>query len=466
MDREGKRVHLKGVALGGWLNMEHFILGYPGTETAFRNAVKCVLGEDKASFFFERLLENFITEDDIEFIAGLGCNVVRVALNYRLFEDDGNPFFFKEEGFRHLDRVIEYARRHGVYVIIDLHAVQGWQNPDWHCDNPYQATLIWSHSQYRERFYSLWRCIARRYRDEEAVAGYDVMNEPVTGDPKALNEVYNGVLKAIRSVDTEHIVFLKGNLWGTSFEEIDHPDDENIVYSVHHYVLPGLVDAPYPTKLEGKIFDKHVLEEEYVKKTMVPRKRGTPIYVGEFGSIFYGTGNDMYRVAVDEDLMSIFNKYGDHWTRWTYKDIGVMGLVYLSGDTPWMKFTERVRRIKRILGTDEWGPGSREGFRSKLTRSILEELKNTLRNEGVEYRDISIDYEGRRPPEKLKEAYSFSRNLKKALSNLLALYTLHLLAEQFSRLDYKELEKLAESFHLSNCIVRKKLAEAFKKYCK
>ena len=36
----------------------------------------------------------------------LGLNCLRLPFNYRHFEDDMNPFVFKESGFKHLDRVI------------------------------------------------------------------------------------------------------------------------------------------------------------------------------------------------------------------------------------------------------------------------------------------------------------------------------------------------------------------------
>ena len=36
VDAEGNRVVLRGVGLGGWMNMENFITGYPATESQMR----------------------------------------------------------------------------------------------------------------------------------------------------------------------------------------------------------------------------------------------------------------------------------------------------------------------------------------------------------------------------------------------------------------------------------------------
>jgi hypothetical protein len=62
----------------------------------------------------------------------LGLNLIRIPVNYRHFEDDMNPFVIVESGFKHLDRVIALCARHEIYTIIDLHALPGYQNQDWH----------------------------------------------------------------------------------------------------------------------------------------------------------------------------------------------------------------------------------------------------------------------------------------------------------------------------------------------
>src|SRR4029079_19260379 len=80
--RAGRRVLLQGVGLGGWMNMENFITGFPGTETLHRGALARVLGEEGTRRFFDRFLEVFFGEADAAFIASLGLNVVRLAVSY------------------------------------------------------------------------------------------------------------------------------------------------------------------------------------------------------------------------------------------------------------------------------------------------------------------------------------------------------------------------------------------------
>src|SRR3712207_9555882 len=61
---EGQTVVLRGFGLGGWMNMENFITGYPANEEAQREAVRAVLGQERCDYLFERFLEHFFTEDD------------------------------------------------------------------------------------------------------------------------------------------------------------------------------------------------------------------------------------------------------------------------------------------------------------------------------------------------------------------------------------------------------------------
>ena len=138
-----------GPCVGGWMNMEDFIDGFPGCEHDLRATMSEFIGPDKAHFFYDRLLDYFFNEDDVAFIKSFGANVVRLPLNYRHFERDDNPFHYLEDGFKRLDQAVEWCTKHGLYAILDLHSVQGWQNTDWHCDNSSRHTFSGSISSSR-----------------------------------------------------------------------------------------------------------------------------------------------------------------------------------------------------------------------------------------------------------------------------------------------------------------------------
>ncbi|HVT82646.1 MAG TPA: cellulase family glycosylhydrolase, partial [Phycisphaerae bacterium] len=258
--KAGRRVMLKGVGLGGWMNMENFITGFPATETLQRAALRKALGAEGYRAFFDTFLDVFFGEEDAAFLAGLGMNCVRVPVNYRHFEDDMKPFELKEEGFQVLDRVIERCARHGVYTVIDLHALPGFQNQHWHSDNPTHCSFFWEQKQFQDRVVHLWEAFARRYRDKAWVAGYNPINEPADPSRAVIYPFYERLHKAIRAIDADHILFLDGNRYSIEFD-IFKEVWPNTVYTPHDYALPGFVDGgDYPGMSRGKMIDKNALE--------------------------------------------------------------------------------------------------------------------------------------------------------------------------------------------------------------
>src|SRR2546421_3051793 len=269
VDGEGQVVTLRGFGLGGWMNMENFITGYPANEEAQRQAIRQVLGDDKYAFFFDRFLEYFFGRDDAQFIASLGLNLLRLPVNYRHFESDMEPFVIKEEGFKHLDRVIELCAQQQIYTIIDLHALPGYQNQDWHSDNPTHKTFFWQHKHFQDRVVHLGEAIATRYKDTPWLAGYNPINEPADPSQAQIEPFYRRLYQAIRAIDPNHILFLEGNRYSLDFHMFKDPLP-NVVYTTHDYALP--------------LSDKSALEQAFLQKSSYMRETGTPIWVGEFGS--------------------------------------------------------------------------------------------------------------------------------------------------------------------------------------
>src|SRR5256885_16097167 len=97
VDGEGQVVTLRGFGLGGWMNMENFITGYPANEEAQRQAIRQVPGDDKSASSFNRFLENSLGRDDAQSIAPQGLTIIRLPTNDRHFETDMEPFAINEE---------------------------------------------------------------------------------------------------------------------------------------------------------------------------------------------------------------------------------------------------------------------------------------------------------------------------------------------------------------------------------
>jgi endoglucanase len=432
-------VILRGLGLGGWMNMENFITGYPGTESQQRRALRRVLGEEGYTRFFDRFLSAFFTDEDAAFLASLGVNSLRVPFNYRHFEDDDAPFTIKEEGFRLLDSVVDACARHGIYTILDLHAVPGAQNQHWHSDNPTQWAHFWSQRQFQDRVVNLWEHLAEHYKDNPWVAGYNPVNEPGDAHGLAIRPFYERLEAAIRAVDPRHILFLDGNRYSTQFDQLGDPMP-NCVYTAHDYALPGFVDGgPYPGESRGKYIDRDQVEATFLERTEYMRETGTPIWVGEFGPVYTGDPErDEQRSRLLQDQLEIYRRHDASWALWTYKDIGLQGLVHADPDSAYLRRIAPVLEKKARLGVDSWG-STDHGI-----RDVLEPIEELFR---VEFPDFQPYPWGAH-----RWIHGHVRHV------MLAEAMVGDFARAFDGVQPDEAERLADAFAFEHCLVRRPLA--------
>lgn len=438
---DGTPVRLRGTALGGWLNMENFITGYPSAESVMRAAVCRALGAEWYDLFFDRLLASFFTEADARFLVDAGYNALRIPVNYRHFEDDARPFEVLEEGFRHLDRAVDLCARHNMYAIIDLHALPGAQNQRWHSDNPTHLAMFWQHRHFQDRVVRLWETIADRYQDNPWVAGYNPINEPADESRQIVGPFCRRLVAAIRAVDPRHILFLDGNTYSTEFDVFDVFDEPpaNTVYACHDYAMAGLAyGGPYPGQTRGVWQDATALEEKFLSRSEFSRKMQSPVWVGEFGPVYTGDPDkDAQRYQILGDQLEIYRRHGASWSLWTYKDIGLQGMVYVRADSAYLRrFGELVAKKKR-LGADAWGSDGSEP--AEIVQPVQELLAR-------EFPDFDPYPWGRR---------DWVRTLLQTI--MLAQPLVEEYAELFRGLGPTQLTALAESFRLENCRIREPL---------
>ncbi|MDH2424363.1 cellulase family glycosylhydrolase [Sphaerisporangium sp. TRM90804] len=432
---DGAPVRLRGVGLGGWMNMENFITGYPANESAMRDAVRGVLGEERQQLFFDRLLTRFFGPADADLLAQTGMNCVRIPVNYRHWESDDRPMEINQDGFRHLDRVIGLLAERRIYSVIDLHALPGSQNQHWHSDNPTHVANFWRHRHFQDRAVHLWEAIADHYKDNPWVAGYNPINEPGDVEGRVVGPFYDRLVKALRAVDPGHVLFLDGNTYSTDFS-IFREVYENTVFVCHDYALAGFAHGgPYPGYTRGEWVDRGHLERAFEKRTAFQRETGTPLWVGEFGPVYTGDPEvDEQRYRILSDQLEIFDGYDAGWSLWTYKDVGLQGLVHAAPDGAYLRrFGDFVAR-KKALGADRWG-------------STMEEAGDVL---APLHRLIEEEFP-RWEPYPWGARYQVDDLIRHIL---IAQALLPEYAELFGGLDDDEVTALADSFSLENCVRR------------
>lgn len=237
-----KPILLRGIGLGNWLLPEGYMFKFKTANSPrlISGVIDELVGEDEARRFWKSYRDNYITREDIRFIKQAGFNSVRIPFSYRLFVTDGETPKLDGAGYELLDRVVGWCKQEGLFVILDMHAAPGGQTGD-NIDDSWGYPFLFDSPESQELTVNIWRKIARRYKDEPAVIGYDLLNEPIPHffdiaylNPK-LEPLYRKIVRGIREVDRNHIIFLGGAQWDTNFKVFGPPFDDKLAYTFHKY---------------------------------------------------------------------------------------------------------------------------------------------------------------------------------------------------------------------------------------
>ncbi|KAH7419233.1 glycoside hydrolase family 5 protein [Cadophora sp. MPI-SDFR-AT-0126] len=451
VDGKGNEVVLKGAGLGGHMNMENFITGFSGHERQHRAAILAVLGKEKYEYFFEKFLDYFFTRSDAKYFASLGLNCVRIPFNYQHFEEDSNPGVYLEQGFKLLDRVVEHCAAEGLYVILDLHAVPGGQNQDWHSDSGMSEALFWRFREFQDRVVNLWIEIAKRYKGNPYVAGYNPLNEPADPQHVNLTSFYTRIEKEIRKIDPDHILFLDGNTYAMDFRKFDTVLP-NCVYSMHDYSIMGF---PMQEQFEGTAAQKTKLRASFERKVEFMRQKKVPIWNGEFGPVYAfdseadSEKTNAKRYALLKEQLSVYAETNVSWSIWLYKDIGYQGMMYVPKDSAWFKLLGPFIEKKAKLGVDFWGRDDKD------VGHIYAPIKQHFQDV------VPKEHWNKKYPSPL---WDMSRHIDRVVREcLLSEYLAYEMADYFKGKSFEELDELAASFKFENCVQRKDLNDILQK---
>lgn len=331
MDANGKKLYIVGTNLGNWLNPEGYMFDFKKTNCEWMiNDMVCELaGPDFAREFWQAFKDNYITEADIAYIKQTGANTIRLPFNYKLFtREDYMGKNDETEGFKQMDKVIDWCRKYDLHLILDMHDCPGGQTGD-NIDNGHGYPWLFENESSQQLFCQIWQKIASRYKDEPVILGYELMNEPIAtmfSDSlrAALNAklepLYKRATKAIREVDQNHIILLGGAQWNGNFEPFsDWKFDNKIMYTCHRY-------GGEPTKAAiQSIIDFR-------------DKIKLPMYMGEIGH-----NTDQWQA----DFCATMKKTNIGYTFWPYKKIDGSCMMGIKKPADWdstiVKFAEADR---------------------------------------------------------------------------------------------------------------------------
>ena len=239
---------IRGVNIGGWLSIEPFI-----TPSLFKRwsssdgiideyTLTKKLGNSAASTI-EKHYADFISESDFKEIQDAGLDHVRIQYSYwAVTTYDGDPYVPKIS-WRYLLRSIEWARKYGLRVKLDIHGLPGSQN-GWNHSGRLGSInwLVGSDGELnRKRSLEIHDQISQFFaqdRYKNVVTIYGLVNEPLMLSLPA-DKVLNWTTEAshlvrkngINATLVLHDGFLNLDKWDNMYKS--HPD--NMYLDTHQY---------------------------------------------------------------------------------------------------------------------------------------------------------------------------------------------------------------------------------------
>ncbi len=246
-------------------------------------------------------------QDMLDQMAHLGFNTLRLPYSNQLFDPGSaptginytlNPDLRGLQGLALMDKIVEGAQKAGLCVILDRH------RPD-----AYNQSLLWYTAKVPQSLWIQdWVMLAKHYRNDPAVIGADLHNEPqdpaTWGDGNPATDWRLAAEKAgnaVLAVDPHMLIIVEGiaiykgdrywwggNLEGAKKYPVELSVPHQLVYSAHDYgpevYEQSWFQAPNFPKNLPSIWQKHwaYLEQDGI----------APVIVGEFGDTSVGTDPD------------------------------------------------------------------------------------------------------------------------------------------------------------------------------
>lgn len=333
VNEKGEKVLLRAMGLGGWMLQEGYMLELGNMpQYMIKKRIEDLIGAEATKEFYTAWLANYTRKADIDAMASWGFNAIRLPMHYNLYtlpieqEPVKGQQTWLENGFAMTDELLAWCKANNMYLILDLHAAPGGQGNDNNISDrdPAKPTL-WESPENQEKMIALWRKLAARYANEPMIGAYDIINEPnwgfeATAAQNGCNEQKNiplknlmvNVTKAIREVDTKHMIIIEGNCWGNNYAGILPTWDNNMVLSFHKYWSKNSL-----ADINGTL----QLREKY----------NVPLWLGETGensNLWFG------------DVIRLVESQGIGWAFWPLKKMRLNNPLHINANKDFLNVVE------------------------------------------------------------------------------------------------------------------------------
>lgn len=229
------------------------------------------------------------TENMIKAIKKAGFNAVRIPTSWGEHLDSNNNI--NKVWLDRVQAVVDYAYKNDMYVILNTHHETDWIIPSK------------DSKEMSERFTSIWKQIADRFKDYDEHLIFEGLNEPRTvgsanewnsgtaDERKVINKYNKLFVETVRkSGGNNKLRYLMitpycANIDGAAINDLEVPDDSRVIVSVHAYRPYNMALNTGSTVSSFTDNDKKELDQLFEGLSDKFISKGIPVIVSEFGSL-------------------------------------------------------------------------------------------------------------------------------------------------------------------------------------
>jgi hypothetical protein len=225
-----------------------------------------------------------------------------------------------------LDQGLKWCEKYGIKVVVDLHVTPGGRDP------LNSGTMrIFTDKDYAEFYLRTWQTIAKRYKANKSIWGYDIVNEPVLRARALPGQDWESLaertVKEIRKIDPGRMIIIEPEEMAAvrGLEYLKPLNCDNIVYSFHmyepyHYTHQGIYGMPaniaYPGNSDGEFWNREQVKNRMTVVRKFQQVYKVPIYVGEFSVVRWANNGDKYL----KDCLDTFAEFGWDWSYHAFRE--------------------------------------------------------------------------------------------------------------------------------------------------